>query len=117
MDIAYAFKGITGDRAVECVVRVRRYKRGVALKTNDDGRVIKIARCSAELHEIPDTKLRFGNLNGERTCAVSYPRALFVVYQKVVEIFHARPRRRPIVRRDIIPTQIGRIVLLGRACK
>lgn len=103
MQTAYALIGIGGERLIEGVVTVRRYERLPARKAAHHGRVIKIPRRSPELHQIPDFELSQRHFFRKRTRA-------FVVREKAIEIFDARPRRRSVVGADIIPPHDGGIV-------
>lgn len=89
MQTAYALIGIGGERLIEGVVTVRRYERFAARKAAHHGRVIKIPRRSPELHQIPDFELSQRHFFRKRTRA-------FVVREKAIEIFDARPRRRSV---------------------
>ena len=91
MQTAYALIGIGGERLIEGVVTVRRYERFAARKAAHHGRVIKIPRRSQR------------HFFRKRTRA-------FVVREKAIEIFDARPRRRSVVGADIIPPHDGGIV-------
>ena len=96
MQTAYALIGIGGERLIEGVVTVRRYERLPARKAAHHGCVIKIPRRSPELHQIPDFEFSQRHFFRKRTRA-------FVVHEKAIEIFDARPRRRSVVGADIIP--------------
>ena len=94
---------------------MRGNERHAARKTHDDGRMIKLSRIVAKLYEISDFQLTRKYFLSVRPCA----RTDFfrVAYQKTIEKFHTRPRRRAIIQAFIIPTERWLVVHNACACK
>ena len=109
MDSPRFLKGIGGEPLLERVVGVRRDENISAGKTHHDGGVVKIARGAPELHNIADFQPIEWYFLGKRACAA------VVAYEKVVEVFHARPRGRSVVDGAIKPTEGGGKVHDARA--
>ena len=51
---AHAFEGIGRKGTAVCVIAVSGHEDFLSAEADDDGRVIKIARFMAELHEVAD---------------------------------------------------------------
>ena len=115
MDSAYSVKAIGGDRSSVRIVRMCRYEGNFAPKSDDDGRVIEIPRLVPKLYKITDFKPVEPTLLREGAIAV--PHADSVADQEVVEIFHARPRRRAVVQGEVVPPQIGGEIHDAHACE
>ena len=98
------FEIVRRQRAVERVVRVCGYKNFSAVNPYDNGRMVEVARRPAELHDVADFQFVKRSFFRERS------RALGIVYQKVIEIFDARPGGRSLVYRSIVPAEGGGII-------
>ena len=102
------FIPITCQRTIECVVAMRTKQRDSISKTRDYRRMIKIPRCPAKLNKIPYLNLRQAHFFRVRPAPIPYTSR--ISYQEIVKIFHARPRWRTVIQRDIVPSERRGIV-------
>ena len=109
VDTAQALERIACNRTVVGVVGVGSEQGHAAAKPHDDRRMIKIPRRPAKLHKIAKLQLARGNLFCKRSCAVA-DAIVRVPYKEIIKIFHARPRRRPILQRAVEPADIGGVI-------
>lgn len=80
------------------VVGVRGYRYPAVCIAYDHGRVVKVARRKPELYYIPDFQFFKRRFLCEGTQTL-------VIDQKVIQIFDARPGRRSVVYRAVVPAE------------
>lgn len=118
MQTAYTLVTVRCQRFAERVVGMRGDERHAAGKPDHDGRVVKIPRRPAQLHEVAYFQFFGRNFFRERSRARTdraekgrrFAPVAAVVCQKTVKILHARPRRRSVVHRTVKPARNGGIV-------
>ena len=109
VDIPNRLIDIGVKRAVECVESMGADVIAAADHRRDEQRVIKVPRCAAELHKVAGQQPVRARLGGK------WARAGVVVDNEVVQIRHARPCGRAIVRRGVIPAERRRVIHLAAA--
>ena len=94
---------VGGEGPVEGVVGMCRNIDFTVLDTHHHGGVIEVVCGGAKLHNIANFKFFKADFLGKGPDSV-------VIHEKVIEVFHARPGRRSVVYRNIVPSERRSIV-------